>query len=167
VGNIFGYGTYYSDKMNATFVAEDGTRKPFFGGSYGIGVGRAVQTIIETHHDDKGIIWPPQVAPFDVHVLALPVNDDAVCAAAEKLVADLESRGLDVLYDDRNESAGVKLADSDLIGIPIRATVSKRNLAEDKIEIKQRHVAEPLMVKSLEAASWIETFDAEKLKWRG
>ncbi len=167
VGNIFAYGTYYSDKMNATFVDEDGTRRPFFGGSYGIGVGRAVQTIIETHHDDKGIIWPPQVAPFDVHVLALPVNDDAVRAAAEKLVADLESRGLDVLYDDRNESAGVKLADSDLIGIPIRATVSKRNLAEDKIEIKQRHVAEPLMVKSLEAVSCIETFDAEKLKWRG
>ena len=164
VGNIFAYGTYYSDKMNATFVAEDGTRRPFFGGSYGIGVGRAVQTIIETHHDDKGIVWPPQVAPFDVHVLALPVNDDAVRAAAERLVADLEARGMDVLYDDRNESAGVKLADSDLIGIPIRATVSKRNLADDKIEIKQRHVAEPLMVKSFEAASWIETFDAEKLK---
>ena len=164
VGNIFAYGTYYSDKMNATFVAEDGTRRPFFGGSYGIGVGRAVQTIIETHHDDKGIVWPPQVAPFDVHVLALPVNDEAVRTAAEKLVADLERRGMDVLYDDRNESAGVKLADSDLIGIPIRATVSKRNLADDKIEIKQRHVAEPLMVKSFEAVSWIDTFDAEKLK---
>jgi prolyl-tRNA synthetase len=164
VGNIFAYGTYYSDKMNATFVAEDGTRRPFFGGSYGIGVGRALQTIIETHYDDKGIVWPPQVAPFDVHVLALPVNDEAVRMAAEKLVADLEARGMDVLYDDRNESAGVKLADSDLIGIPIRATVSKRNLADDKIEIKQRDVAEPLMVKSFEAASWIETFDAEKLK---
>ena len=166
VGNIFAYGTYYSDKMNATFVAEDGTRRPFFGGSYGIGVGRAVQTIIETHHDDRGIIWPPQVAPFDVHVLALPVNDDAVRAAAEKLVAELEKRGIDVLYDDRNESAGVKLADSDLIGIPIRATVSKRNLAEDKVEIKQRNVADPLMVNSLEAVSWIESFNAEKLTWR-
>jgi prolyl-tRNA synthetase len=167
VGNIFAYGTYYSDKMNATFVAEDGTRRPFFGGSYGIGVGRAVQTIIETHYDDKGIVWPPQVAPFDVHVLALPVNDEAVRMAAEKLVTDLEARGMDVLYDDRNESAGVKLADSDLIGIPIRATVSKRNLAEDKIEIKQRNVADPLMVNSLEAVSWIESFNAEKLTWRG
>ena len=80
VGNIFAYGTYYSDKMNATFLAEDGTRKPFVGGSYGIGVGRAVQTIIETHHDDKGILWPIAVAPYQVHVIALPSNDDTVRA---------------------------------------------------------------------------------------
>jgi prolyl-tRNA synthetase len=72
VGNIFAYGTYYSDKMNATFLAEDGTRKPFVGGSYGIGVGRAVQTIIETHHDERGILWPMAVAPFQVHLIALP-----------------------------------------------------------------------------------------------
>jgi prolyl-tRNA synthetase len=146
VGNIFAYGTYYSDKMNATFLAEDGTRKPFVGGSYGIGVGRAVQTIIETHHDDKGIVWPPQVAPYQVHVLALPVNDDAVRAKAETLVVELESRGIEVLYDDRDESAGVKFADADLLGIPLRVTVSKRNLKENAAELKLRSSSDSQMV---------------------
>jgi prolyl-tRNA synthetase len=146
VGNIFAYGTYYSDKMNATFLAEDGARKPFVGGSYGIGVGRAVQTIIETHHDEKGIVWPPQVAPYHAHVLALPVNDDEVRTKAEGLVAELEKRGIEVLYDDRDESAGVKFADADLIGIPLRVTVSKRNLKENAVELKLRSASDPEMV---------------------
>jgi len=146
VGNIFAYGTYYSDKMNATFLAEDGARKPFVGGSYGIGVGRAVQTIIETHHDEKGIVWPPQVAPYHAHVLALPVNDDEVRTKAEGLVAELEKRGIEVLYDDRDESAGVKFADADLIGIPLRVTVSKRNLKENAAELKLRSASDPEMV---------------------
>jgi prolyl-tRNA synthetase len=151
VGNIFAYGTYYSSKMDATFVAEDGTRKPFVGGSYGIGVGRAVATIIETHYDDKGIVWPPQVAPFDVHVIALPVNDEEVRAKAEALVSELEKRDIEVLYDDRDETAGVKFADADLIGIPLRVTVSKRNLKQDSAELKLRGASESEMV-SLGAA---------------
>jgi len=146
VGNIFAYGTYYSEKMNATFLSDDGTRKPFVGGSYGIGVGRAVQTIIETHYDDKGIMWPPQVAPYHAHVLALPVNDDDVRTKAEALVSDLEKRGVEVLYDDRDESAGVKFADADLIGIPLRVTVSKRNLKEDALELKLRSASDSEMV---------------------
>jgi prolyl-tRNA synthetase len=146
VGNIFAYGTYYSDKMNATFLAEDGTRKPFVGGSYGIGVGRAVQTIIETSHDDKGIIWPISVAPYQVHVIALPSNDEAVRTAADALVADLEHAGVEVLYDDREETAGVKFADADLIGIPFRATVSKRTLKEEKVELKPRSASEAELV---------------------
>ena len=145
VGNIFAYGPYYSEKMNATFLSDDGTRKPYVGGSYGIGVGRAVQTIIETHYDDKGIVWPPQVAPFHVHLLALPVNDDAVRSKAEALLADLEGRGIEVLYDDRDESAGVKFADADLIGIPLRVTVSKRNLKDDVVELKLRSAADSEM----------------------
>jgi prolyl-tRNA synthetase len=155
VGNIFAYGTYYSDKLNATFLAEDGTRKPFVGGSYGIGIGRAVQTIIETHHDDKGIIWPPQVAPYHVHLLALPVNDDEVRAKAEALVAELEKRDVEVLYDDRDESAGVKFADADLIGIPLRVTVSKRNLKENAAELKLRSAAGSEMVPLPNAAERI------------
>jgi prolyl-tRNA synthetase len=146
VGNIFAYGTYYSEKMDATFVAEDGTRKPFVGGSYGIGIGRAVQTIIETHHDDKGIVWPPQVAPYHVHLVALPVNDDEVRAESEALVGELESSGVEVLYDDRDESPGVKFADADLIGIPLRVTVSKRNLKENAAELKLRSAAAAEMV---------------------
>ena len=155
VGNIFAYGTYYSDKMHATFIAEDGTSKPFFGGSYGIGVGRAVGTIIETHHDDKGIVWPPQVAPYQVHLLALPVNDEAVRAKAEALVGDLETRGVEVLYDDRDESAGVKFADADLIGIPLRVTVSARNLKTDAVELKLRSSSESEMVPLARAAERI------------
>jgi prolyl-tRNA synthetase len=155
VGNIFAYGTYYSDKMRATFIAEDGTHKPFVGGSYGIGVGRAVQTIIETHHDDKGIVWPPQVAPYQVHLLALPVNDEGVHTKAEALVAELESRGIEVLYDDRDESAGVKFADADLIGIPLRVTVSKRNLRENAAELKLRTASDTEMVPLDDAAKRI------------
>ena len=146
VGNIFAYGTYYSLKMDATFVAEDGTRKPFVSGSYGIGVGRAVQTIIETHHDDKGIVWPPQVAPYHVHVIALPVNDEEVRTKAEALVRELEKRDIEVLYDDRDETAGVKFADADLIGIPLRVTVSKRNIKQNSAELKLRSASDSEMV---------------------
>jgi len=139
VGNIFAFGTYYSAKMaGATFLAEDGTRKPFVGGSYGIGIGRSVQTIIETHHDDKGIVWPFQVAPYEVQVVALPVNDESVCRTAETLVAALEGNGIEVLYDDREDSAGVKFADADLIGVPFRVTVSRRSLQNQAIELKSR-----------------------------
>lgn len=155
VGNIFAYGTYYSEKMRATFVAEDGTQKPFVSGSYGIGIGRAVQTIIETHHDDKGIVWPPQVAPYQVHVIALPVNDDEVRAKAEALVVELEKRDIEVLYDDRDETAGVKFADADLIGIPLRVTVSKRNLKENAAELKLRSASNTEMVPLATAADRI------------
>jgi len=146
VGNIFAYGTYYAEKMNATYLAEDGTRKLFVGGSYGIGVGRAVQTIIETSHDDKGIIWPFAVAPYEVHVVGLPMNDDAVRAAADRLVAALEEQGVEVLFDDREDSAGVKFADADLIGIPFRVTVSRRSLQSGSIELKPRAATEVEMV---------------------
>jgi prolyl-tRNA synthetase len=142
VGNIFAYGTYYAEKMNATYLAEDGTRKLFLGGSYGIGIGRAVQTIIETSHDDKGIIWPFAVAPYEVHVVGLPMKEENVRAAADALVAALEERGVEVLFDDREESAGVKFADADLIGIPFRVTVSKRSLTSNSVELKPRGATE-------------------------
>lgn len=146
VGNIFAYGTYYSEKMNATYLAEDGTRKLFFGGSYGIGVGRQVQTIIETSHDDKGIIWPFAVAPYEVHVVGLPMNDETVRSTADAFVATLEEKGIEVLFDDRDESAGVKFADADLIGIPYRVTVSKRSLKDKSVELKARASTEAELI---------------------
>ena len=146
VGNIFAYGTYYAEKMNATYLAEDGTRKLFFGGSYGIGVGRQVQTIIETNHDDKGIIWPFAVAPYEVHVVGLPMNDETVRATSDAFVAALEEKGVQVLFDDRDESAGVKFADADLIGIPYRVTVSKRSLTSKSVELKPRAAKEAELV---------------------
>ncbi|HEX4745067.1 MAG TPA: His/Gly/Thr/Pro-type tRNA ligase C-terminal domain-containing protein, partial [Candidatus Limnocylindria bacterium] len=114
----------------------------FVMGSYGIGVGRAVQTIIETCRDERGIVWPFAVAPFEVHVVALPMSDAAVRETAESLVATLEHEGVQVLFDDREESAGVKFADADLIGIPVRVTVSKRGLAAGTIEWKLRSESE-------------------------
>ena len=146
VGNIFSFDTYYANKMSATYLAEDGTRKPFYFGSYGIGVGRAVQTIIETSHDDKGIIWPFAVAPYDVHVVGLPMNDETVRATADALVSTLEDKGVQVLFDDRDESAGVKFADADLIGIPFRVTVSKRSLTSRSIELKPRASTEAELI---------------------
>jgi len=146
VGNIFAFSTYYSEKMGATYLAEDGTRKPLIGGSYGIGVGRAVQTIIETRHDERGIVWPFAVAPFEVHVISLPANDEAIRSRADELVADLERRGIEVLYDDRDDSAGVKFADADLIGIPFRVTVSRRSLKGDQVELKARDASEAELV---------------------
>jgi len=146
VGNIFAFSTYYSEKMGATYLTEDGARKPLIGGSYGIGVGRAVQTIIETRHDERGIVWPFAVAPFEVHVISLPANDETVRSRADELVADLERRGIEVLYDDRDDSAGVKFADADLIGIPFRVTVSRRSLKGDQVELKARDATEAELV---------------------
>jgi prolyl-tRNA synthetase len=146
VGNIFKFGPYYADKMHGTYLDEDGTNKPLMFGSYGIGVGRSVQTIIETHRDDKGIIWPLAVAPFHAHVIGLFGKDDTVRTAADALVAELERAGVEVLYDDREDSAGVKFADADLIGIPFRLTVSTRTLKENAIELKGRTEEKGVMI---------------------
>jgi prolyl-tRNA synthetase len=155
VGNIFKFGPYYADKMGATYLAEDGTRKPLMFGSYGIGISRSVQTVIETHRDDRGIVWPMSVAPFEVHVIALPVKDAAVRDAAERLVADLEAQGVEVLYDDRDDSAGVKFADADLIGIPFRATVSARGMKAGTVEVKPRSRTEVDNVPAADAVARI------------
>jgi prolyl-tRNA synthetase len=146
VGNIFKFGPYYADKMNATYLAEDGTRKPIMFGSYGIGIGRAVQTIMETNRDDKGLIWPLAVAPFPAHVIGLFGKDDTVRTSSDALVTELESAGIEVLYDDREESAGVKFADADLIGIPFRLTVSARTLKENAVELKGRTEEKGVMI---------------------
>jgi prolyl-tRNA synthetase len=146
VGNIFKFGPYYADKMNAMYLAEDGTRKPIMFGSYGIGIGRAVQTIMETNFDDKGLVWPLAVAPFSAHVIALLGKDDSVRTSADALVAELEQAGLEVLYDDREDSAGVKFADADLIGIPFRLTVSARTLKENAVELKGRREDKGVMI---------------------
>ena len=151
VGNIFKLGTYYSEKMRATYLAADGERKPFVMGSYGIGVGRAVQTIIETNRDERGIVWPFAVAPFEVHLVALPMKDDHVRETAEALYAMLRFEGVDILFDDREESAGVKFADADLIGIPLRVTVSKRGLGAGTIELKLRNETEARHIAADEA----------------
>jgi len=138
VGNIFRLGTKYSQALGATYLDEKGKEHPIVMGSYGIGTGRLMASIIEVHNDDKGIIWPPSVAPFHCHVVALGLDKPEVSATAEGVCSELRDRGYEVLYDDREESAGVKFNDADLIGIPLRVTVSERNVRKDQVELKLR-----------------------------
>ncbi|WP_243343628.1 proline--tRNA ligase [Anaerococcus sp. AGMB09787] len=125
VGNIFQLGTKYSDTIGAYFLDENGKQKPFVMGSYGIGVSRSVSAIVEQHHDDKGIIWPTSVAPFEVIITVVNTKKEDQVALAEKIYDELKNKRIDVLLDDRKERAGVKFNDRDLIGIPYRITVGK------------------------------------------
>jgi len=137
VGHLFKLGTKYSEGVGATFLDRDGQAKPIVMGSYGIGTGRLMAAVIEQNHDDKGIIWPISIAPYHIHLVSLG-TDAKVVEKAEELYADLQAKGHEVLYDDRNESAGVKFNDADLIGIPLRLTVSARNLKQNGVEAKLR-----------------------------
>jgi len=137
VGHLFKLGTKYSEGVGATFLDKDGQAKPIVMGSYGIGTGRLMAAVIEQNHDDKGIIWPISIAPYHIHLVSLG-TDAKVVEKAEELYADLQGKGYEILYDDRNESAGVKFNDADLIGIPLRLTVSARNLKQNGVEAKLR-----------------------------
>ncbi len=136
VGNIFKNKDKYTSAFDVDYTDESGQRQTVLTGCYGIGLGRLMGTIVEVSHDDRGIIWPKSVAPFQVVLVSL--GDEKVTETAEKIYHDMQNRGLEVIYDDRNESAGVKLSDADLIGIPVRLVVSKKTLDADSVEIKER-----------------------------
>ncbi len=138
VGQIFYFGSYYSKPMNATVIGPDGEPRLVEMGSYGIGVSRLVGALIEAHHDSLGIVWPDAVAPFRVGLVNLRAGDAACDAACEDLYAKLRNAGIETLYDDRNERAGAKFADMDLIGLPWRLVVGPRGLAQSKVELKRR-----------------------------
>ena len=138
VGQIFYFGTKYSEPMGATVVTPDGSRVPVHMGSHGIGVSRLLGAIIEASHDDKGIIWPEGVTPFHVGLVNLKQGDPSTDSACEALERELTARGLDVLYDDRDERAGAKFATMDLIGLPWRITVGPRGLANGVVELTSR-----------------------------
>jgi prolyl-tRNA synthetase len=139
VGHVFKLGTKYSEKLNATFLAEDGSRKPSVMGCYGIGVTRTLQAIIEQSHDKDGIIWPISVAPYTVCITPLSVAPESeVMKLAEKIYSDLISRNVDVIMDDRDERPGVKFKDSELVGFPIRIGIGEKSLAKSEVEIKPR-----------------------------
>ncbi|MDP3724605.1 MAG: proline--tRNA ligase [bacterium] len=151
VGNIFQLGFHYSSQMKgACFVDEQGKEQPYYMGCYGIGLGRTMAAIVEISHDDKGIVWPSSVAPFDVHLVGLDLDDKTVKAAAEEAYAKLSDQGVDVLFDDRSDRAGVKFADADLIGIPLRIVVSKKTVGEGKLEVKWRTKEASQLVSSQE-----------------
>lgn len=147
VGNIFTLGTKFSEPLELMFTDADGEKKPVFMGSYGIGPSRIMGTIAEVLSDDKGLIWPKEVAPFTVHLVSAGADDDAVRAKADELYETLTAAGIEVLYDDRDISAGAKFTDSDLIGIPLRLVVGKRSLEAGEVELKERRSDKTQMVK--------------------
>ncbi len=147
VGNIFRQGTRFTDALGVYYADEKGERQSLYMGGYGIGVSRVVGTIVEVLADDKGLVWPKEVAPFAVHLIAIAgKSGEKVSAAADNLYADLEKAGVEVLYDDRDVSAGGKLADADLIGIPTRIVISEKTLEKDSVEVKERASGETKMV---------------------
>jgi prolyl-tRNA synthetase len=145
VGNIFTLGTRFSEPLDLKFTDEDGSVKPVVMGSYGFGPARAMGIIVELFHDDRGIVWPAAVAPADIHLVRLG-DDKQVVAAADKLYDQLQKAGREVIYDDRDESAGAKFADADLIGCPLRLTISARTLKERAVEVKRRDKDGPKLV---------------------
>ncbi len=147
VGNSFKLGTRYSDSFGCTFLDRDGQQKPVIMGSYGIGVGRLLACVAEAHHDEHGLVWPVSVAPFQVHLVLLRGKGSLQAQeTADQLYASLQESGMEVLYDDREESPGVKFNDADLIGCPLRVTVSERGLAQGGVEVKLRREQSKLVL---------------------
>jgi prolyl-tRNA synthetase len=138
IGHIFKLETTYSDKLGATVLDRDGVERPIVMGSYGIGIGRNIAAVVEAHNDDAGIVWPVNVAPFEVVVTVVKMDDDTTVSAAEAIYTALLDAGVDAIIDDRAERPGVKFADAELIGIPYRITVGPRGLAGGVVEVMRR-----------------------------
>ncbi len=157
VGNIFKLGTRYSAAVGATFLRQDGEQAPIIMGSYGIGVGRLLACIAEEYNDEFGLRWPVSIAPYAVHLVALPSKGQSehIIETAKALYTRLQAAGIEVLYDDRAESAGVKFNDADLIGLPLRVTVSGRSLEQSGVELKRRDQAERSIIPLAEAETQI------------
>ena len=135
--------------MNATFLDENGRTQPMIMGCYGIGVSRTLAAVAEQFNDEKGLVWPANLAPYQVHLIPINMKDDAQAALAEDLYNDLKAQGMEVLMDDRQERAGVKFADSDLIGLPVRVTVGKK-ASDGIVEVKIRKTGEVLEIERAE-----------------
>jgi len=138
VGHVFKLGTFISERFGASFLDSDGKSRPIVMGSYGIGLGRLLAALVEQSHDDKGIIWPLSVAPYQIHLCPLSLDKPAIAATADKLYQELQREGIEVLFDDRDDSPGIKFNDADLLGIPLRLTLSPRTLQTQSVEAKWR-----------------------------
>jgi prolyl-tRNA synthetase len=157
MGHVFKLGTKYSEVFGATFLDKDGVPKPLVMGCYGIGLERLMAVAVEQNHDDKGIVWPPAIAPYQIHLCALGMDNPAVAQAAEQLYAELEAHGLEVLFDDRLESPGIKFNDADLIGLPLRLTVSARTLKVESVEARLRWQKEAVLLPRAEVLVQVQT----------
>ncbi len=155
VGNIFTFGTEKCEQLGLYYKDENGNKKGVYLGSYGIGITRLMGVLAEVFGDDKGLVWPKEVAPFEVHLVRLGVNEETI-SHADKLYEKLNGEGIEVLYDDRNLRPGEKFADSDLIGIPVRFVVSDKTVSENKIEVKMRTESESKLLSETEALNIIK-----------
>jgi prolyl-tRNA synthetase len=155
MGQVFKLGTFYAEKAGATFLDAEGKQRPAVMGSYGIGAERLLAAVIEENHDENGIVWPRELAPYDVHIVALQPDRPDVREAAEELYEKLTAAGVSVLFDDRDETPGVKFNDADLLGMPLRVTVSPRNLEKGSVEIKGRSEGESRLAPLAEALAAI------------
>lgn len=164
VGNIFKLGTKYTESMHMTYTAEDGTEKTPIMGCYGIGVGRSLASVIEAHHDEYGPIWPLSIAPWQVQINAMGLDKEGIQDTAEKLYDELQKASVEVLYDDRNLSAGVQFAEADLTGLPLRLIVAPKALAQGMIEYKIRATGERGMIPVDEAVQFTQNWIKEEMK---
>ncbi|HLC28116.1 MAG TPA: proline--tRNA ligase [Dehalococcoidia bacterium] len=155
MGQVFKLGTRYSEMMGAHFQDREGKHQPPVMGSYGIGTERLLAAVIEANHDEAGVIWPRSLAPYDVHIVAIQADKPEVREAAERLYDELTEAGISALYDDRDETPGVKFNDADLLGMPLRVTVSPRNLEKAALEVKERTEGEARLVALGEAVEAI------------
>ena len=153
VGHVFKLGTFFSESLGAYYSDQEGRQRPIVMGCYGIGVGRLMAAAMEQNHDEHGIVWPHPIAPYHVHICALSLDRPGVAEAADQIYDSLQAAGLEVLYDDRDESPGVKFNDADLLGIPVRLTVSPRNLKQDAVEITDRATLQKRMAPLSNAVS--------------
>jgi prolyl-tRNA synthetase len=156
VGHVFKLGTKYSAVMGANYLDEQGASRPIVMGCYGIGVNRVVAAAIEANHDDKGLVWPVTISPFQVLLVNLESKDEAITAACEKIYEKMRGLGVDVLYDDRAMRAGPKFVDADLVGIPLRIAVGKRSFADKRAELKwrDREAVELLPLDAVAEVAW-------------
>jgi prolyl-tRNA synthetase len=146
VGHVFKLGTFISERFGASFLDNDGKSRPIVMGSYGIGLGRLLAAMVEQSHDDKGIIWPLSIAPYQVYLCPLSLDKPGVAATADKAYQGLQREGIEVLFDDRDDSPGIKFNDADLLGIPLRLTLSPRTMQSDSVEAKWRTEKETLLL---------------------
>ena len=167
VGHIFKLGTFISEKMEAFFLDGEGVSKPIVMGSYGIGLGRLLAAMVEQNHDDKGTIWPLSIAPYQVYLCPLVLDNPEVASVVEKVYQELVKEGIEVLYDDRNESAGIKFNDADLLGIPLRLTLSPRTLKSQSIEVKWRTEEETQLLSLDNVTEEVKTLLGERLASQG
>ncbi|MBN2283482.1 MAG: proline--tRNA ligase [Deltaproteobacteria bacterium] len=164
VGHVFKLGTKYSEAMKATFLDRDGKEKLMIMGCYGIGVGRTMAACIEQSNDEHGIVWPMSIAPYQVIVTPVNSKDETIRAAASEIHNELSAEDIEVILDDRDERAGVKFNDADLIGIPLRITIGARNLAEGKMEIRDRRTGEVTLVSREDVLSFVKDGIEEELQ---